>query len=140
MEGLTTASQAGNQETTMVGAIGSCFDLDRRGRMHQHRAGGKETTIPAIAVDYGYLNERDDLLQEAAVSVTVIVGSASDATLSTRWSWLRRQQNFSGCHSGERVEKMVGFRELDTLKWFARSVDVSEEHNVVVVECHTFDR
>ena len=34
--------------------------------MHQHRAGGKETTIPAIAIDYGYLNERDDLLQEAA--------------------------------------------------------------------------
>ena len=37
-----------------------------RGRMHQHRASGKETTIPAIAIDYGYLNERDDLLQEAA--------------------------------------------------------------------------
>ena len=34
--------------------------------MHQHRAGGRETTIPAIANDYGYLNERDDLLQEAA--------------------------------------------------------------------------
>ena len=34
--------------------------------MHQHRAGGRETTIPAIAIDYGYLNERDDLLQEAA--------------------------------------------------------------------------
>ena len=37
-----------------------------RGRMHQHRAGGRETTIPAITIDYGYLNERDDLLQEAA--------------------------------------------------------------------------
>ena len=37
-----------------------------RGRIHQHRAGGRETTIPAIAIDYGYLNERDDLLQEAA--------------------------------------------------------------------------
>ena len=37
-----------------------------RGRMHQHRAGGRETTIPAIANDHGYLNERDDLLQEAA--------------------------------------------------------------------------
>ena len=37
-----------------------------RGRMHQHRAGGREITIPAIAIDYGYLNERDDLLQEAA--------------------------------------------------------------------------
>ena len=34
--------------------------------MHQHRAGGTETTIPAIAIDYGDLNERDDLLQEAA--------------------------------------------------------------------------
>ena len=37
-----------------------------RGRMHQHRAGGRETTIPAIAIDCGYLNDRDDLLQEAA--------------------------------------------------------------------------
>ena len=34
--------------------------------MHQHRAGGRETTIPAIAIDYGYLNERDDLVQGAA--------------------------------------------------------------------------
>ena len=34
--------------------------------MHQHRAGGRETTIPVIAIDYGFLNERDDLLQEAA--------------------------------------------------------------------------
>ena len=34
--------------------------------MHQHRVGGRETTIPAFAIDYGYLNERDDLLQEAA--------------------------------------------------------------------------
>ena len=31
-----------------------------RGRMHQHRASGRETTIPAIAIDYGHLNERDD--------------------------------------------------------------------------------
>ena len=37
-----------------------------RGRMHQHRAGGRETTIPAVAIDYGYLSERYDLLQEAA--------------------------------------------------------------------------
>ena len=29
-----------------------------RGRMHQHRARGRDTTIPAIAIDYGYLNER----------------------------------------------------------------------------------
>ena len=36
--------------------------------MHQHRAGGRATTIPAIAIDYGYPNERDDLLQEAAGS------------------------------------------------------------------------
>ena len=33
-----------------------------RGRTHQHREGGRETTIPAIAIDHGYLNERDDLL------------------------------------------------------------------------------
>ena len=37
-----------------------------RGRLHQHRAGGRETTIPAIAIDYGCLNEGDDLLHEAA--------------------------------------------------------------------------
>ena len=37
-----------------------------RGRMHQHRAGGRQTTIPAIAIDYGYMNEHDDLLQEVA--------------------------------------------------------------------------
>ena len=37
-----------------------------RGRMHQHRARGRETTIPATAIDYGYLNERDDFLQAAA--------------------------------------------------------------------------
>ena len=34
--------------------------------MHQDRAGGREITIPAIDIDYGYLNERDDPLQEAA--------------------------------------------------------------------------
>ena len=37
-----------------------------RGRMYQHRVGGRDTTFPSIAIDYGYLNERDDLLQEAA--------------------------------------------------------------------------
>ena len=37
-----------------------------RGRKHQHRAGGRKTIVPAIATDYGYLSERDDLLQEAA--------------------------------------------------------------------------
>ena len=40
--------------------------------MHQHRAGGKETTIPAIAIVYGYLNERDDLLQEAAGALILV--------------------------------------------------------------------
>ena len=42
-----------------------------RGRMHQHRAGGRGTTIPAITIDYGYLNERDDLLQEAGSPILV---------------------------------------------------------------------
>ena len=32
--------------------------------MHQHRAGGRETAIPAIAIDYVQLNDRDDQLQE----------------------------------------------------------------------------
>ena len=31
--------------------------------MHQHRAGGRETAIPAIAIDYGYLNDRDDQMR-----------------------------------------------------------------------------
>ena len=31
-----------------------------------HRAGGTETTIPAIATDCGYSNERDDQLQETS--------------------------------------------------------------------------
>ena len=43
-----------------------------RGRMQQHRAGGRETTIPALATDYGYLNENDDLLQEAAGSPILV--------------------------------------------------------------------
>ena len=34
--------------------------------MQQHRAGGRENAIPAIAIDYGHLNERDDQLQETA--------------------------------------------------------------------------
>ena len=36
------------------------------GPKHEHRAGGRETAIPAIAIHYGYLNERDDQLQESA--------------------------------------------------------------------------
>ena len=44
--------------------------------MHQHRAGGRETPIPAIAIDYGYLNERDDLLQEAA-GAPILVGKCN---------------------------------------------------------------
>ena len=32
--------------------------------MHQHRAGGRETAIPAIAIEYVYLNDRDGQLQE----------------------------------------------------------------------------
>ena len=41
-------------------------------RMHQHRASGRETTIPAIAIDFGYLNERDDLLQETAGAPIIV--------------------------------------------------------------------
>ena len=32
--------------------------------MHQHRAGGRETAIPATANDHGYMSERDDQLHE----------------------------------------------------------------------------
>ena len=42
-----------------------------RGRMHQHRAGGRETAIPAIAIDYGYLNDRDDQMREAGAPILV---------------------------------------------------------------------
>ena len=50
-----------------------------RGRMHQHRAGGRETAIPAIAIDYGYLNNRDDRREKREprswlAGVTVIAG------------------------------------------------------------------
>ena len=41
-----------------------------RGCMHQHRAGGRETTILAIAIDC-YLNEREDPLQEAGHPILV---------------------------------------------------------------------
>ena len=37
-----------------------------RGRVHQHRVGGRETAIPAIAIDFPYLNERDGQLRETA--------------------------------------------------------------------------
>ena len=43
-----------------------------RSRMHQHRAGGRETTIPAVATDHGYLSERGDLLQEAAGAAILV--------------------------------------------------------------------
>ena len=40
--------------------------------MHQHRAGGRETAIPAIAIDYEYLTERDDQLQETTESPILV--------------------------------------------------------------------
>ena len=42
-----------------------------RGGMHQHRAGGRETAIPAIAIDYVYLNDRDDQMREAGAPILV---------------------------------------------------------------------
>ena len=51
-----------------------------RGRMHQHRTGGRKTAIPAIAIDYGYVNDRDDWMRQAGetrswlASVIVIAG------------------------------------------------------------------
>ena len=35
-----------------------------RGRMHQHRAGGRDIAILAVAIGYGQLNDRHDQLQE----------------------------------------------------------------------------
>ena len=42
------------------------------GPTHQHRAGGRETAIQAIAIDYGYSNERDDQLQETTGAPTLV--------------------------------------------------------------------
>ena len=42
-----------------------------RSRMHQHRAGGRETATPAIAIDYGCLNDRDNQMREAGASILV---------------------------------------------------------------------
>ena len=39
--------------------------------MHQHRVGGRETAMPAIAIDYGYLNDRDDQTREAGAPILV---------------------------------------------------------------------
>ena len=39
--------------------------------MRQHRAGGRETAIPAIAIDYGYLNDRDNQMREAGAPILV---------------------------------------------------------------------
>ena len=39
--------------------------------MHQHRTGGRETAIPAIAIDYGYLHDRDDQMREAGAPILV---------------------------------------------------------------------
>ena len=35
------------------------------------RAGGRETAIPAIATDYGYLNDRDNQMREAGAPILV---------------------------------------------------------------------
>ena len=40
--------------------------LHRTWQKHQHRAGGRDTAIPATATDNGYTDERDDQLQETA--------------------------------------------------------------------------
>ena len=37
--------------------------------MHQHHTGGRETAIPAIAIDYGFLNDRDDQTREAGAPI-----------------------------------------------------------------------
>ena len=49
--------------------------------MHQHRTGGRETTIPAIVIDNGFLNERDDQLQETAGAPILVSKCDSD-----RWT------------------------------------------------------
>ena len=63
-----------------------CFG---RGRMHQHRAGGRETGILAIAIDYVYLHERDDQLQETAGAPIVVSKCVS----------LDRRSHSTGIHS-----------------------------------------
>ena len=46
--------------------------------MHQHRVCGRETTIPAIAIDHGYLNERDNLQQAAGAPIIVPTKGADE--------------------------------------------------------------
>ena len=56
----------GEEHTTRGHAVfrTSCRECCiERARMHQHRGGGIETAILAIAIDYGCLNERDYQLQ-----------------------------------------------------------------------------
>ena len=55
-----------------------------RGRMREHRAGGRETAIPATATDYGYLNERDDRQELRFWSASVIVIAALGQPLYQR--------------------------------------------------------
>ena len=62
-----------------------------RGYVHQHRAGGRETAIPAIAIDYGYLNERDDQLQETAgapvlISSVIVIAGLAQPLYQRRYS------------------------------------------------------
>ena len=87
-----------------------------RGRMHQHRAGGRETTIPAIAIGYRYLNERDDLLQEAAgapiwvskcnrdrciCAAIVLAQNMRLLNSRTTWLWLHRGSRQFGQRAGD---------------------------------------
>ena len=78
--------------------------------MHQHRAGGREAAIPAIAIDCEQLNDRDDQLQETTgdqisaskcdrdrwIGVAIVPTKGADeyaiAELKNdvSWQWLRR--------------------------------------------------
>ena len=62
---LVTPS-APTAKSTQPGGRECCIG---RGRMHQHRTGGREIAIPAIDIDYCYLNDRDDQMREAGAPI-----------------------------------------------------------------------
>ena len=74
-----------------------------RGRMDQHRAGGRETAIPAITIAHGYFNDRDDQLHETAAVITPKESAATalklaGVTVTTEESAVYDSQSNGGWH------------------------------------------
>ena len=69
----TTSDDREEHTASVMRCVGLGVVYIGRGRMRRLRAGGRDTAIPAIAIDSGYLNERDDQLQESA-EAPILVG------------------------------------------------------------------